>query len=183
MRCLLVIAALTYILSCKSKTDGKSEIQLKADVYYKILKPQKYSASTYTAMATYIEKFHNDSSKRKEAWKWLKEEKQKEDNKVIFTRGFEILDVLKLQEECKYTRKHYLAMKLTDNEDTLRKAVEILVSTIYNQVIEDCAMRKTKSAGVFLYESEKEFKRQRYFSMATLFQFGVPEVRVIKNLE
>lgn len=175
MKCLLILSVLAFLLSCRPKQEAK------VDRYYNIFRTRNYADSTYSSLAKYIERYHPDSSKKKEARAWLKEQQQKKDDKLIATRAFELIALFEAQEECNYFRKHYLAKKLTSNEDTLKKATEILVTSVYVQIPENCILNRSKSAGIFLYESLEEFNQRKCFSMATLFENRLPEVRLGKR--
>lgn len=171
MKYVLIPATLALLLSCTSEQDAK------VDRYYNIFRTRNYSDSTYSSLARYIEKYHHDSLKRIEANVWLKEQNQKQKDKLICARAFELIDLFAAQEKCGYFRKHYFAKKLTNNEDTLKKATAILVYSLYGQMHLNCIM-SWPSSGVYLYKSEDDFKKQKYFSMAPLFRDGSLEVRL-----
>lgn len=175
MKCLFILSVLAFLLSCRPKQEPK------VDRYYNIFRTRNYADSTYSSLARYIERYHPDSSKKKEARDWLKEQQQKKEDQIIFNQAFELIDVFKSTEECNYIRKHYLAIKLTNNEDTLKMATVILVHSVYDQIRENCKLNKGKNAGVFLYETENDFKMQRSFSMATTVENVSTEVGVGKQ--
>lgn len=171
MKYILIFTALGSLLSCTSNQDAK------LDRYYNIFRTRSYSDSTYSLLARYIQKYHHDSLKKVEAGAWITEQQRINDDKLICARAFELIDIFAAQEKCGYFRKHYFAKKITSSEDTLRKATAILVSSLYVQMPINC-MTSWPSAGVYLYKSEDDFKKNKYFSMATLFRDGPLEVRL-----
>jgi hypothetical protein len=172
MKFLILLVTLSSLVACKSQQDAK------LDRYYEIFKTRNYSDSIYTLFATQIKQHHYDSLKRQEAASWLMSEQQKHDDNIIFNKAFELISVFKVDEQCKYFRKHYFAKRLTRSDDTLQRAMVILVKSLYAQVPENCNTGWGASAVVFLYDSPEDFSEQKSFATASKFKNQPIEVRV-----
>lgn len=159
---LLIIAALACLIGCLSKQDVKLER------YYDIFRGRNYPDSLLSPLARYIERYHPDSAKKRQARIWLKIQDQEQADRLIFTRGFKLITLLEAEERCNYIRRHYLAVRLTKSEDTLKKASMLLANRVYLQLTTFCPLRSWASSVVYLYESVADFDQQKFFSRAEI---------------
>lgn len=86
---LLVIIALVCLGGYFSKQDAKLER------YYDIFRGKNYPDSVFLPFARYIESYHSDAAKKRQARIWLKIQAQEQADELISARGFELITYLK----------------------------------------------------------------------------------------